>query len=192
MDAIDTVFPTGSSEATIIVSVRAVLRPTPESMPISSTLIRGTPGVPVGDAEGRADADADADTTGDGEASMPKSGSSDATGGGVSSGTHAPPESTGSSTAVAASRASSVRPASQTCGPTTRATAISPATSVARGGRKVVTARTAPSAMSRQASTTSWRASSTPRTAGSNRRAANEVALPVSDGDHGDAAHHDA
>ncbi len=173
MDAIETVRPTGSSDATIIVSVRAVLRPTPESIPISSTLTRGIPGVGEGDGEASADAD------GVGEDSMPKSGSSDSTGGGVSAGTHAPPESTGSKTAAAALLASSVRPASQICGPTTIATATSPAASVVNGGRKVVMARTAPRAMSRQPSTTTWSASSTPRTAGSNRRVANEVALPV-------------
>ena len=41
IDTIETVLPTGSSEATIIVSVRAVLRPTPESTPISRTVMRG-------------------------------------------------------------------------------------------------------------------------------------------------------
>ena len=92
MDAIDTVFPTGSSDATIIVSVSAVFRPTPESMPMSSTLTRGT----SGEADGDGDGDASADADGDGEASAPKSGSSGATGGDVWSGTQAPPESTGS------------------------------------------------------------------------------------------------
>ena len=48
IDAIETVFATGSSDTTIIVSVSAVVRPTPESMPISSTLTRGTVGVADG------------------------------------------------------------------------------------------------------------------------------------------------
>ena len=40
-ETIETVLPTGSSEATIIVSVRAVLRPTPESTPMSRIVMRG-------------------------------------------------------------------------------------------------------------------------------------------------------
>ena len=62
IDTIETVFATGSRMATIIVSVRAVFRPTPLSMPMRSTLIRGTAG--VGDADGVADGDADAGATG--------------------------------------------------------------------------------------------------------------------------------
>ena len=53
IDTIDTVWATGSSETTIIVSVRYVLRPTPESTPMIRPLIRGTAGV----AEGSSDAD---------------------------------------------------------------------------------------------------------------------------------------
>src|SRR5579862_2194770 len=56
-ETIDTVLVTGSNEATIIVSVRAVLRPTPESMPNSRTLIRWGP--PLGEAEGRTDGSTD-------------------------------------------------------------------------------------------------------------------------------------
>ena len=54
IDAMETVFATGSSDATIIVSVSAVLRPTPESMPISRTFTRGIAG--VGDGDGEAEA----------------------------------------------------------------------------------------------------------------------------------------
>src|SRR6476660_7980147 len=45
----DTVFATGSSDATIIVSVRYVRRPTPASTPMMRALIRGTAGVGVGE-----------------------------------------------------------------------------------------------------------------------------------------------
>ena len=86
-EAMDTVLPTGSSEATIIVSVAAVLRPTPESIPISSTLMRGTSGVGVGVG--------DADGCSDGDAATPKSGSLEATGGAVAAGIQAPPPTTG-------------------------------------------------------------------------------------------------
>ena len=59
IDTIDTVLPTGSSETTIIVSVRDVLRPTPESTPTTSPVTRGTVGVADGatDAEGSGDPD---------------------------------------------------------------------------------------------------------------------------------------
>ncbi len=57
IDTIETVFPTGSSEATIIVSVSAVFRPTPESTPMSRTVIRGWLGVGLGDGEPDAPAD---------------------------------------------------------------------------------------------------------------------------------------
>ena len=52
IDAIETVLPTGSSDTTIIVSLSSVLRPTPESIPISSTFTRGTSGVAEGDSLG--------------------------------------------------------------------------------------------------------------------------------------------
>ena len=51
IETIDTVLPTGSRLATIIVSVRAVLRPTPESTPMSRTVTRGVSGVPLGDRD---------------------------------------------------------------------------------------------------------------------------------------------
>jgi hypothetical protein len=44
IEIIETVWPTGSSETTIIVSVRNVFRPTPWSTPTISTFWRGTPG----------------------------------------------------------------------------------------------------------------------------------------------------
>ena len=45
-------FETGSSETTIIVSVRYVLRPTPESTPMTRPVMRGTAGVGDGDGDG--------------------------------------------------------------------------------------------------------------------------------------------
>ena len=182
MEAMDTVFATGSSEATIIVSVSAVFRPTPESMPISRTLTRGTPGVADGAADGEAEAEASAeaevDVEGDGDASMPKSGSSDATGGAVWSGTQAPPESDGPNTIWAESCASTVRFAAQSCGATTMTTATTAATAVANAGRNGAREPASPRAPRRQISSTAWSASSAPRMAGSKRRAANEVVLP--------------
>ena len=114
IDTIDTVFPTGSSEATIIVSVRAVLRPTPESTPISSTLIRGISG--VGEADGSSEALAEGPVDGSSDGVTSKSGSFGSTGGGVASGTHAPPSATGWKISVAASRASEVTLPSATWG----------------------------------------------------------------------------
>src|SRR5919198_4668879 len=52
-EIIETVLPTGSSEATIIVSVRYVVRPTPASTPTTRTFSRcGTSGVAVGVGDG--------------------------------------------------------------------------------------------------------------------------------------------
>src|SRR5215211_3436111 len=96
IETMDTVFATGSRLTTIIVSVSAVLRPAPESIPMSSTLILGTAGVADGDAAAEADGAGGVIT---------KSGSSDSTGGGVRLGPSASPSSTGSKTAEAASLA---------------------------------------------------------------------------------------
>ncbi len=89
IETIDTVSPTGSSEATIMVSVRNVDRPTPASTPISSTLTRGTSGTSDGSREAEADGSAEA------SGSTAKSGSLEATGTGLESGTHVPPSPTG-------------------------------------------------------------------------------------------------
>jgi hypothetical protein len=51
IETIETVWPTGSSDTTIIVSVRNVFRPTPWSTPMISTFWRGA----VGDGEGATD-----------------------------------------------------------------------------------------------------------------------------------------
>ena len=174
IDAMETVFPTGSSDATIIVSVSAVLRPTPESIPISSTFTRGIDGVGDGDAE----AGADGSSESDGLASRPKSGSSDATGGTDASGTHAPPSFTGAKTSAAESRASSVRPATQSCGNRTMATATAPATMVCAVARIGVICRTAASAPRRHATRRVCSPSRTPSTTGSNSRAASDVMFP--------------
>ncbi len=56
-DTIDTVSEAGSIDATIIVSVRYVLRPTPESTPSSSRFTRGAAGVAVGVGDALALAD---------------------------------------------------------------------------------------------------------------------------------------
>src|SRR5918993_5629141 len=165
-DSIETVLPTGSSEATIIVSVRNVERPIPESTPISSTFTRGTAGV----AEGLAEADGGADAEPSG--SMAKSGSSEATGAADASGTQAPPESTGSNTWAAAWRASTVSPNTTIEGTTTIATATTAATMVWVVARMGTIRATAASAPSRQASSSAWRSSSVPSTPGSNSRAA--------------------
>src|SRR5919107_609482 len=55
IEIIDTVLPTGSSDTTIIVSVRRVFRPTPESTPMMSTFWRGTRGAAEGEADGPAE-----------------------------------------------------------------------------------------------------------------------------------------
>ena len=52
IETIETVLPTGSSETTIIVSVRSVFRPTPGSTPMSSTFWRGATGVAEGLTDG--------------------------------------------------------------------------------------------------------------------------------------------
>jgi hypothetical protein len=49
IESIETVWPSGSTDITIIVSVRYVLRPTPASTPMTSTLIREASGVGEGD-----------------------------------------------------------------------------------------------------------------------------------------------
>ena len=176
IDARETVFPTGSSDATIIVSVRAVFRPTPESTPISRTFTRGIAGVGDGDVE--ADGEVDVWSVPDGLASIPKSGSSDATGGTDVSGTHAPPSLTGAKTAAAESRASSVRPATQSCGSRTIATATAPAASVCAVARIGVICRTAASAPRRHSTRSVCSPSSAPSTTGSNNRAASDVMFP--------------
>ena len=55
IEIIETVFDTGSSETTIIVSVRYVFRPTPESTPMIRPVTRGTVGLADGDAEASGD-----------------------------------------------------------------------------------------------------------------------------------------
>ena len=52
IETIETVWPTGSSETTIIVSVRNVFRPTPWSTPMISTFWRGATGVAEGLTDG--------------------------------------------------------------------------------------------------------------------------------------------
>ena len=97
IETIETVFPTGSSEATIIVSVRKVwIVARPESTPISSTFTRGIAGVADGPADDASPEDGTSLGRSEGSGlSMPKSGSSDATAGGLPSGTQAPPSPTG-------------------------------------------------------------------------------------------------
>ena len=55
IEIIETVFDTGSSETTIIVSVRYVFRPTPASTPTIRPVTRGTVGLADGDAEASGD-----------------------------------------------------------------------------------------------------------------------------------------
>ena len=55
IEIIETVLDTGSSETTIMVSVRYVFRPTPESTPTIRPVTRGTVGLADGDAEARGD-----------------------------------------------------------------------------------------------------------------------------------------
>ena len=155
----------------------------PESTPISRTLMRGTAGV----GDGLADAEADGSPEGSrGRTSLgvtSKSGSSEATGGTVPSGTHALPSSTGANTSVAASRASIVSEATTSCGPTMIAIE---ATSAARVAARRPDRRDEPDGPEREQAPRSrldWRTSRIPRTVGSNRRAASEVALEPSERD---------
>ncbi len=55
IEIIETVLDTGSSETTIIVSVRYVFRPTPASTPTIRPVTRGTVGLADGDAEASGD-----------------------------------------------------------------------------------------------------------------------------------------
>ena len=138
-------------------------------MPISSTFTRGTAGVAVGEGLGSSDPSGEAD------GSTAKSGSLGSTGGAVSVGTHAPPSATGANTSVAASRASTVRPAMTSWGPRTMSTEIASAAMVVARAVIGVMTRVAPTANSRQPTTSASTTRIVVSTCGSNSRAASAV-----------------